>query len=81
MELAPALVDLVRLHRQDFQDDPRLEQAFLAGYGSDPRRDELWPRQLLAQAVTTAVWAFGVGDEAFEQQGHRMVAQCLDGVF
>ena len=81
MELAPALVALVRLHRQDFQDDPRLEQAFLAGYGSDPRRDELWPRQLLAQAVSTAVWAFGVGDEAFEQQGHRMVAQCLDGVF
>lgn len=33
---------------------------------------------LVREAVGTAVWAREVGDHAFEQQGHRMLAEALD---
>ena len=57
---------------------PTLEAAFLDGYGGDPREPDAWRRLRVAEAVGTAVWAYGVGDEAFEQQGHRMIADVLD---
>ena len=34
-------------------------------------------RTRLREAISTAVWAFRVGDEAFEQQGHRRIAEAL----
>lgn len=33
---------------------------------------------LLREAVSTAAWAYQVGDEAFEKQGHRMLAETLE---
>lgn len=72
--LRPAMSDLSRLAVQDFARNPLLEKAFLDGYGSDPREDGAWHRLRVREAVSTAVWAHQVGDEAFEAQGHRMIA-------
>lgn len=74
----PALTDLARLARQDWQERPDLEAAFLTGYGSDPREAAAWQRTLVREAIGTAAWAYQVGDESFEDQGHRMIQQCLD---
>jgi thiamine kinase-like enzyme len=74
----PAATDLCRLAFQQWRDDPTLESAFLEGYGSDPRDDHTWPIMLLREAIGTAVWAFQVGDEPFEAQGHRMIADVLE---
>lgn len=76
-DLRPAIEDFARLARQDFDRDPRLEAAFLEGYGSDPREPRLWRRTLVAEAIGTAVWAHGVGDEPFEQVGLRQITQLL----
>ncbi|MFM6848242.1 MAG: phosphotransferase [Terrabacter sp.] len=75
--LRPALTDLARLAVQDFRRDPALERAFLDGYGTDPREPGAWFRQRVREAVGTAAWAYAVGDEAFEAQGHRMIAEVL----
>lgn len=76
-DLRPAATDLARLDAQVFRRDPALEVAFLDGYGSDPRSPGLWLRTRLREAISTAVWAFRVGDEPFEQQGHRRIAEAL----
>ena len=73
----PAASDLVRLSAQQWRGRPDLEAAFLDGYGGDPRDASSWPVLLLCEAVGTAVWAYQVGDEPFESQGHRMVADAL----
>ncbi|MEQ3550212.1 phosphotransferase [Pseudonocardia nematodicida] len=78
-DLRPAHTDLCRLAVQQFRGRPDLEAAFLDGYGRDPRDPAAWRRELLREAISTAVWAYGVGDEAFERQGHRMVVEALDG--
>ncbi|MBS9376660.1 hypothetical protein GON09_005681 [Rhodococcus sp. B50] len=31
----------------------------------------------LREAIGTAVWAYQVGDEPFENEGHRMLADAL----
>jgi Phosphotransferase enzyme family len=77
-DLRPAYTDLARLSVQQFQRDPALEPAFLTGYGSDPREPDGWQRTRLREAISTAVWAYQVGEEAFEQQGHRMLATALN---
>jgi hypothetical protein len=42
------------------------------------QRDLLaWHRHRLREAIGTAAWAYQVGDEAFEQQGHRMITAAL----
>ncbi len=73
--LRPAMTDFARLAAQQFGHDPALEVAFLDGYGSDPREPASWHRNRLREAIATAVWAYRVGDEAFEKQGHRMIAE------
>lgn len=73
----PAMTDLARLARQQWEGRPDLEEAFLDGYGADPRDPAVWRATLLREAVGTAVWAHQVGDADFEQQGHRMVDQAL----
>jgi hypothetical protein len=73
-DLRPAYSDLARLAAQQFRADPALERAFLAGYGTDPREPDTWYRARLREAVTTTVWAYQVGDEPFERQGHQMLA-------
>ena len=76
-DLRPAATDLARLAAQDFRRDPSLERAFLEGYGTDLRSPAAWRRMLVREAISTAVWAYQVGDEPFEQQGHRMIAEAL----
>jgi hypothetical protein len=78
-DLRPPTEDFVRLARQDFARSPQLETAFLDGYGRDPREPEQWRRDLLAEAVGTAVWAYGVGDEKFEHFGHRLLQTMYPG--
>lgn len=75
----PAATDLARLDAQQFRGRPQLLLAFLEGLGEDPRTPESWRRDRLREAIGTAVWAYLVGDEQFEQQGHRMIADVLDG--
>jgi thiamine kinase-like enzyme len=75
--LRPALTDFARLAVQQFRTDPALESAFLDGYGSDPREAAGWRRNRVREAIGTAVWAYQVGDELFEQQGHGMIAEAL----
>jgi aminoglycoside phosphotransferase (APT) family kinase protein len=75
--LRPALTDFARLAVQEFRRDPALEAAFLDGYGPDPRTTDAWHRQLVREAIGTATWAHRVGDETFEAQGHRMIAEVL----
>lgn len=76
-DMRPAMTDLARLAAQDFARDPRLEAAFLDGYGDDPREPDAWHRNAVREAIGTAAWAFGVGDESFEAQAHRMLAAAL----
>ncbi|MEV7572547.1 phosphotransferase [Pseudarthrobacter sp. NPDC089323] len=73
----PAATDFCRLAVQQWQQRPGLEAAFLAGYGDDPRNKDVWRIDLLREAVGTAVWAYLIGDERFESQGHRMLHQAL----
>lgn len=76
-DLRPAFTDFARLAAQQFRADPALEGAFLDGYGRDPREPTAWHRQRVREAIGTAVWAYQVGDERFERQGHRMIAEAL----
>lgn len=78
-DLRPAMSDVTRLAAQQFQTDPALEVAFWAGYGPDPREPGAWQRHRLHEAILTAIWAYQVADEAFEAQGHRMIAEALPG--
>lgn len=75
--MRPRAFDLTRLAVLHWQDDPALERAFFDGYGDDPREPDAWRWLQLREAVGTAVWAFVVGDERFEAQGHRMLADAL----
>ncbi|WP_245822814.1 phosphotransferase [Brachybacterium avium] len=76
-DLRPRVEDFARLARQDFTRDPRLEEAFLRGYGHDPRESDLWRPTLVTEAIGTAVWAFEVGNGPFEQVGLRQIAHLL----
>jgi len=75
--IRPAFTDFARLAVQDFRRDPSLEAAFVDGYGSDPREAAGWHRTRVREAIGTAAWAYRVGDESFEAQGHRMIAEAL----
>ncbi|MFY1594340.1 phosphotransferase [Micromonospora sp. WMMD737] len=75
--MRPAFTDFARLAVQDFRRAPNLEAAFLDGYGSDPREADGWHRNRVREAIGTAAWAYQVGDEPFEAQGHRMIAEAL----
>jgi thiamine kinase-like enzyme len=76
-DLRPALTDFAQLAAKQFRTDPLLEAAFLDGYGRDPREPTAWRRNRFRYAIGTAVWAYQVGDETFERQGHRMIAEAL----
>jgi hypothetical protein len=76
-DLRPALTDFGRLAAQQFRQNPALESAFLQGYGADPREPDAWRRNRLREAIGTAVWAYEVHDDPFEQQGHRMITEAL----
>lgn len=76
-DLRPAMSDLDRLASREFRRYPGAEAAFLAGYGHDPREPGAWARSRAREAIGTACWAYQMGDDAFEAQGHRLVAQVL----
>jgi hypothetical protein len=76
-ELRPAAEDFERLAFQEFVRHPGAEAAFLSGYGEDPRVPDAWFRQRVRSAIGTAGWAFQIGDQGFEAQGHRMIAEVL----
>jgi hypothetical protein len=76
-ELRPAAEDFGRLAVQEFRWHPGAEEAFLSGYGSDPREPRTWFRQRVRDAIATACWAYQVGEEQFEAQGHQMIADVL----
>ncbi|MCQ1951522.1 phosphotransferase [Arthrobacter sp. zg-Y859] len=76
-ELRPAATDLCRLAVQQWRSRSYLEAAFFEGYGPDSRDSELWNVTLLREAVSTAAWAYQVGDHKFEAQGHRMLRDAL----
>lgn len=76
-DVRPALTDFARLASRQFRADPGLERAFIDGYGCDPRTPDVWRRTRVREAIGTAVWAYVVGDEGFERQGHRMVDEAL----
>ena len=76
-EFRPAITDFCRLAVQQWRCRPHLEAAFFEGYGTDIRDQRLWHISLLREAVSTAVWAYQVGDARFEQQGHRMLRDAL----
>lgn len=73
----PALSDFCRLAARHWRTHPDLEHAFFDGYGTDPRDLELWAISTLREAIGTAVWAYQVGDEPFENEGHRMLTDAL----
>lgn len=75
--LRPAAEDLERLAVQEFVWHPGAEEAFLSGYGADPREPDLWVRQRARAAIGTACWAHQIGNQDFEAQGHRMIADVL----
>jgi len=73
----PPATDFCRLASQQWRDDPSLEEAFLSGYDADPRDSDVWPIDLLREAIGTVVWAFQAGDVAFEEQGYRMLEEAI----
>jgi hypothetical protein len=75
--MRPALTDFARLAVQELRRDPILETAFLEGYGTDPRETDAWHRTRVREAIGTVAWAYQVGDQRFEAQGHRMIAEVL----
>lgn len=75
--LRPAATDLCRLAVKEWRAAPALENAFLDGYGDDPRSPMLWRIDLLCEAIGTAAWAYRVQDYAFEAQGHRQLTDAL----
>lgn len=75
--LRPAAEDFERLAVQEFVWHPGAEEAFLSGYGADPREPDVWFRQRARAAIGTAGWAYQIGNPDFEAQGHRMIADLL----
>ena len=75
--MRPALSDFARLATRDFRRVPALEAAFLKGYGSDPWESCAWHRNCVREAIGTAAWAYRVGDETFEAQGHRLIDELI----
>jgi aminoglycoside phosphotransferase (APT) family kinase protein len=75
--LRPAAEDFERLAVQEFVRHPGAEEAFLSGYGKDPREADAWFRQRARAAIGTAGWAYQIGDRGYEEQGHRLIAGIL----
>ncbi|HLR45792.1 MAG TPA: phosphotransferase, partial [Deinococcales bacterium] len=76
----PPETDFARLAAQQWRTQPELETAFFRGYGHDPRDDNplRWRLTTLHEAIATAAWAYQVGAEEFEMQGHRMLKEALE---
>lgn len=71
--------DLVRLQSQQFAERPDLAAAFATGLGREFGEEDIEVLELewMYQAITTVVWAHGIGDSAFEEHGRRMIARIM----
>lgn len=76
-DLRPPLEDFERLDSGEFVGHPEREEAFIRGYGSDPRRTPAWFRQRTRAGISAACWSFAFGVPELEQRGLRMVAEAL----
>ena len=76
-DLRPAVTDFARLVARQWRGNAELEAAFFEGYGERPGDAGAWRRNQVAEAIGTAAWAYQVGDEGFERQGLRMIADVL----
>lgn len=72
--------DLVRLQFQQFVGRPDLEEAFHDGLGRDLDALDIKILELerIYQAVSTVVWANGIGDAGFEEHGRQMIDRLVD---
>ncbi|MCW4457584.1 phosphotransferase family protein [Microbacterium sp. MPKO10] len=73
----PPATDLCRIAEKQWRENPVLEDAFVAGFGRDPRDEFVWPMDLLREAIGTACWAFQVGDADFEEHGLRLLDEAI----
>lgn len=73
----PRFTDLARLARREWDGRADLADAFVTGYGTDPREGRLWRAAQLREGIGTAVWAYRVGDEPFEQEGLRTIERIV----
>lgn len=76
-DLRPPLEDFERLDSGEFVGHPEREEAFLSGYGSDPRRSAAWFRQRTRAGIAAACWSFAFQVRELEERGHRMIAEAL----
>lgn len=67
--------ELVRLHSQQFVGHEELKRAFFAGLDRrlTPEDSEIFHLERIQQAVGTVVWANGISDVSFEEQGREMI--------
>ena len=72
--------DLVRLQAQQFAARPDLAAAFTTALGREIGEGDLEILDLewMYQAITTVVWAHGIGDGPFEEHGRRMIARIVN---
>lgn len=75
--LRPAWTDFWFLHTKYFSRDRRLEEAFLDGYGSDPRQEAGWFSARVREAIGPAAWGFQIQHQEYEQLGHDLIAEVL----
>ena len=71
--------ELVRMQHQQFLVDPALEVAFFEGLGRELTDEDRAVLRLenLSQTLGTIVWAHGIGDTDYEQEGRVMLARLL----
>jgi Ser/Thr protein kinase RdoA (MazF antagonist) len=71
--------DLVRLQNQQFTGHPERERAFMDGLGRavEGEDTELLAIESLRQGLGTVVWAHGIRDQGFEEQGRTMITRFL----
>ena len=74
--MRPAMTDFTRLAAQNSLRVPEFEAAFLRRVRVRPREDAR-RRSRVREAISTVAWAYRVGDEWFEAQGHRMISDAL----
>jgi hypothetical protein len=67
------------LQFQQFVGRPDLEDAFYEGLGREFSASDIAYLALerIYQAVSTVVWAKGIGDTDFEEQGRLMIDQLV----
>lgn len=68
-DLRPPLEDFERLDSGEFVRHPERDEAFIRGYGSDPRRTPGWFRQRTRAGVSAACWRSPSGFRSSRSEG------------